>query len=121
MQNALMLLTISLTHHVTLSYSTGHFSIPCVHDSLKEDLSCLASATHKTRQTRPATDVISCDLGPSLTGHLLLLIFQQGEEENGEQLVSLCCGHLNPSTKSRKKYRPPALTSEPSQAPLVCL
>ncbi|XP_060732735.1 adhesion G-protein coupled receptor D2 [Tachysurus vachellii] len=35
----------------SLSYSIGrHFSIPCVHDSLKEDLSCLASATHKIRQ-----------------------------------------------------------------------
>ncbi|XP_017332869.1 adhesion G-protein coupled receptor D2 [Ictalurus punctatus] len=35
----------------SLSFSTGrHFSIPCVHDSLKEDLSCLASGIHMTRQ-----------------------------------------------------------------------
>ncbi|XP_058256904.1 adhesion G-protein coupled receptor D2 isoform X2 [Hemibagrus wyckioides] len=35
----------------SLSYSTGrHFSIPCIHDSLKEDLSCLTSDTHMTRQ-----------------------------------------------------------------------
>ncbi|XP_026768762.3 adhesion G-protein coupled receptor D2 [Pangasianodon hypophthalmus] len=35
----------------SLSYSIGrHFSIPCVHDSLKEDLSCLSSGTHMTTQ-----------------------------------------------------------------------
>ncbi|KAF5894698.1 adhesion G-protein coupled receptor D2-like, partial [Clarias magur] len=35
----------------SLSLSTGrHFSIPCVHDSLKEDLRCLASGTRTTTQ-----------------------------------------------------------------------
>ncbi|XP_053369104.1 adhesion G-protein coupled receptor D2 [Clarias gariepinus] len=39
------------SHCSSLSLSTGrHFSIPCVHDSLKEHLSCLASGTRTTRQ-----------------------------------------------------------------------
>ncbi|KAF7703631.1 adhesion G-protein coupled receptor D2 isoform X2 [Silurus meridionalis] len=46
----------------SLSYNgERHFSIPCVRDSLKEDLSCLACGTHTTHTTRQDNRIHSGD------------------------------------------------------------